>query len=179
MITVEIDKLTPCLIKVETGEIVETTERIVKNPKELKGYNKTTGWYENWSALVRETEVHALYVKGDLRIQGLVALQKDDNTQAVYIAWAVAAPHNNSYKFGKKEYEGVGGHLFAIAVNKSIAYGFDGVCWGIAMDKTLELYYIEKLGGNHIGISHDFQFGIFEKSAKRIKETYTYDSEQE
>lgn len=90
----------------------------------------------------------------------------------------VAAPHNNSYDFDNKEFAGVGGHLFAIAVNKSIEYEFDGVCWGIAMDKTLEMYYIRELGAIHIGTQGQFHFGIFEESAKRISEVYNYETIQ-
>lgn len=40
-------------------------------------------------------EVYALVIKGTVDIQGLVALEKDDDAKAIYISWMVAAPQNN------------------------------------------------------------------------------------
>lgn len=70
MICVEIDELTPCLIDNETGDIVETEVIRIKRKSFLAKYNKSTGWYENWSDLARENEIYAVVVKGTVSIQG-------------------------------------------------------------------------------------------------------------
>ena len=42
---------------------------------------------------------------------------------AAFVTWKCAAPENNPLLTNKKRYEGVGGHLFAIAAHRSMAYG--------------------------------------------------------
>ena len=75
----------------------------------------------------------------------------------------------------EKKYIGVGGHLFAIAINASKKNGFDGFITGFASDKKLELHYIEKMNAMHIGQLHPYQFAIDESSANKILEVYTYE----
>ena len=69
-----------------------------------------TGWYVNWSKFGENVEVYALVLKGTVDIQGLIALEDVSQSKAVHILWAVTAPQNNVYKYGKKLYSGVGGH---------------------------------------------------------------------
>ena len=75
----------------------------------------------------------------------------------------------------EKKYLGVGGHLFAIAVDRSIEAGYDGVVTGNAADIELVNHYCEVFGAIHLGIIHPFQFFIDEVNAKRIKEVYDYE----
>ena len=64
--------------------------------------------------------MYALALKDDNTIQGLVGIKNDINSYAVYLHLACTAPHNNKYEYGSQKYVGVGGHLFAIAVDKSV-----------------------------------------------------------
>ena len=59
-----------------------------------------------------------LYAKEDERLQGLVATRIRDDIQAIEISLVESAPMNNPHnaKCIEKEYEGVGGHLFAEAI---------------------------------------------------------------
>ena len=115
VITLTIDEYTPCLKNTATGEIVETEVIRLRRKSFLAKYNKRTGWYVNWSKFEANVEIYALVLKGTVDIQGLIALEDIAQSKAVHILWAVAAPQNNIYKYGKKLYSGVGGHLFAIA----------------------------------------------------------------
>ena len=45
------------------------------------------------------------------------------------------APHNNKHEFGSQKYVGVGGHLFAIAADKSIEWGYEGAIHGFAANE--------------------------------------------
>ena len=126
MITFRIDEFTPCLKEVETGEIYDTEVVRLKRKSFLSKFNKKTGWYVNWSKFPEGTEVYALVLKGTMDIQGLVAIQYDETSKAVYILWGCTAPENNIWEFGKKRFAGVGGHLLAIASDLSVKAGFDG-----------------------------------------------------
>ncbi len=42
------------------------------------------------------------------------------NAKAVYVTWMCSSPENNPRIAEDIKYKGVGGHLFAIAANKSI-----------------------------------------------------------
>ena len=91
---IDVDEFVPCLKNSKTGEIVDTVAEKV-DKKSLKGYNIKNGWYIDWNKVPDDVEVHALKVKGSERIEGLVGLRKDNNAQAMYIHWGVAAPDNN------------------------------------------------------------------------------------
>ena len=45
--------------------------------------------------LLDSCEVYGLVIKGTVDIQGLIALEKDANSKALYVSWMVAAPQNN------------------------------------------------------------------------------------
>lgn len=113
----QIDELTPCLVDTSTGEIVETEVIRIKRKSFLSKYNSKTGWYVNLVDLLTENEVYAIVLKGTVSIQGLVAIRPDEAMKAVFVSWMVAAPQNNPEKLnGKnKKYNGIGGHLFAVA----------------------------------------------------------------
>ncbi len=174
-VTVYVDELTPCLKNIQTGEIVKTEVLRIRSKSELKKFHSKNGWYVNWSKFDAKVEVYALRVAGEEEIQGLVALYDDKDSDATYIQWMCAAPHNNKYKYGEQKYSGVGGHLFSIAIEKSYEWGHEGFITGIAADEELLKHYVEDLGATYVGMIHKFQFCIDEKSARKIKEVYDYE----
>lgn len=163
---IEIDKLTPCLEEVKTGKIVDTFFSAVskKEQKELKG------WKFRWSGL-RECEIIKLMVKGDKRIQGLIAIKDIPQDKAFYVKIAESASHN----MGKeKEYAGVGGHLFAIAVLRSYELGYDGFVYMDAKNIRLVSHYSKTLGAILIGNPHPYRMAVDEAAAKRLIEYYNF-----
>lgn len=130
-LTLEIDKFTPCLIRKSTGEIVKTNYSIA-GKSELKALNKK-GWKFNWrSKDLDNSIVFKLCLEHNDEPQGLIAVTDYPRDKALYINIAESAPHN----IGKeKQFEGVGGHLFAIAANESFKRGYNGFLFW--MRKTL------------------------------------------
>ena len=175
MINVWIDEFTPCLKEFVTGDIVETEVVQVTRKSFLKKYNTKTQWYINWADLLDENEIYALVIKGTTDIQGLIALQKNEDFQAVYITWMCAAPQNNREIVQQVKYLGVGGHLFSIGIDKAIEYGFDGVVTGFAADEELLKHYCNVFGAFPLRALHPFHFMIDEINARKIKEKYTYE----
>ena len=72
-------------------------------------------------------------------------------------------------------YEGVGGHLFAIAINISDQRGHGGCVHAIAMDKDVLQHYEDAFYAVVIGIMHPYHFVIEEENAKKITEVYKYE----
>ncbi len=175
MINVIIDEFTPCLKDVRTGELVQTEVVRVRRRSFLKKYNKKNGWYINWDTLLQENEIYALVVEGSVDIQGLVAIARDEESKAVYITWMCASPENNKLINENVKYQGVGGHLFAIAAQKSIEFGFGGFMYGFAANQELLQHYMDVFHGEYIGILHEYQFAIDEVNATKIMEVYDYE----
>ena len=147
MINVIIDEFTPCLKDAKTGELVQTEVIRVKRETFLRKYNRKTGWYINWASLADENEIYALVVEGSVDIQGLVAVAPDQSTNALYITWMCASPDNNKLLSEDIKYLGVGGHLFAIAAQKSLKYGFGGFMYGFAANQNLLQHYVAVFNG--------------------------------
>lgn len=175
MLNVWIDEFTPCLKDNFTGDIVETEVVAITRKSYLSRYNIKTQWYINWADLLDENEIYALVVKGTTDVQGLVALQKNDDYKAVYITWMCSAPQNNKEIMKTQKYLGVGGHLFAIAIDKSIEYGYDGVVTGFAANEELLQHYCKAFNAFPLRALHPYQIMIDEVNAQNIKEVYTYD----
>lgn len=176
MITFRIDEFTPCLKEVETGEIYDTEVVRLKRKSFLSKFNKKTGWYVNWSKFPEGTEVYALVLKGTMDIQGLVAIQYDETSKAVYILWGCTAPENNIWEFGKKRFVGVGGHLLAIASDLSVKAGFDGYVYAEAMDQELFEYYSSEFGALPLPpINNPFRFMLSDSMTEKIREVYDYE----
>ena len=131
----------------------------------------------NWSDLLDDNEIYALVVEGTVDIQGMVALKSVKDFGAVMVSWMVAAPHNNKLLLEKEQprYLGVGGHLFAIAAQMSVEYGYDGVITGNAANKELVQHYCDVFGADLLGILHPYQIMIGEESAAHIMEVYDYE----
>lgn len=175
MINVFIDEFTPCLKDGKTGELVQTEVIRVKRKSFLKKYNKKNGWYVNWASLVDENEIYALVVEGSVDIQGVIAIAPDKDMNAIYITWMCTSPDNNKLLVDEVRYMGVGGHLFAIAAQKSFDYGYDGYLYGFAANQELLEHYINAFNSEFIGVLHPYQFAIDEENAKKIMEVYDYD----
>lgn len=101
-------------------------------------------------------------------IQGMVAVAKDNDMNALYITWMCTNPENNKLIADEIKYYGVGGHLFAIVAQKSVEYGF-------AADKELLEHYVNVFNGEYIGVLHPYQFAIDEENAAKIMEVYDYE----
>jgi len=171
-IDVLIDKLTPCLTEVATGNILQTTFSVV-TADEIKGL-QTKGWNFDWTHdELKLTNIYKLLVEGDNTIQGLISAEVVRG--AVYIRLAESAPHN----LGKmKKYEGVGGHLFAIAIKLSQANGFGGYVFFEAKNIELVNHYAVSFGAQLLPTRfHEYRMEILEDRAMEILEQYTLEGD--
>lgn len=173
---IEIDEFTPCLRDTKTGEIIKTEVAQITDKSLLNDYSEKTGWNVDWAKTPKDVDVYALHIQGQDEIQGLIGIRNDRNMQAAYVHWASTAPRNNKkLRNGEQDYAGVGGHLFAIAAEKSVDMGYDGFMYGFASNAKVEAHYIEKFGADHLGQLHPFQFVIDERSARKLLERYNYE----
>ena len=174
-INIWIDEIVPCLKDTVTGEMKETVVFKIESRSYLKQYTEQNGWQINWIELPADVEVYELALKDTKEIQGLVAVKNDVNSRAAFLHWACTAPQNNKHDFGKQKYSGVGGHLFAIAADKSVQWGYEGAMHGFALNKELLEHYIETFNAEFLGMLHDYQFFIKEINAKKLLEVYNYE----
>lgn len=174
-VDIDIDEIVPCLKNVETGEIIDTAVIKIESHSYLKNFQKNNGWHIDWDKCPYDVEIYALIIKGTNEIQGLVGIRNDADMKAAYIYWACTAPHNNIYDIGVKKYAGVGGHLFAIAVDKSNKWGYDGDIYGFASSVETLNHYCAVFGAIHIGILHINHFIITGTNAMNILEVYNYE----
>ena len=112
MIIFKLDELVPCLKDMETGDIYDTEVIRIRRKSVLSHYNKRTGWYINWSKFPESTEVYALVLKGTNDIQGMIAVEYNDEFQAVHVVWGCVAPKNNVWEYGKKKFSGDGNYRY-------------------------------------------------------------------
>lgn len=175
MICVDIDELTPCLKDNLTGEIIDTEVIRLMRKSVLAKFTKENCWYVNWIELAEEAEIYALVIKGTFSIQGLIAVHDDTASKTAFIDWAVASPENNTQFYPEKKYNGVGGHLFAIAAEKSIQYGYGGAISGFAANRALMDYYIKEFAAYPICQLHPYQIFIDEEQGQKIREVYSYE----
>ena len=174
-INIWIDEIVPCLKDTVTGEMKETVVFKIESRSYLKQYTEQNGWQINWIELPADVEIYELALKDTKEIQGLVAVKNDVNSRAAFLHWACTAPQNNKHDFGKQKYSGVGGHLFAIAADKSVQWGYEGAMHGFALNKELLEHYIETFNAEFLGMLHDYQFFINEINAKKLLEVYNYE----
>ena len=174
-VNIWLDDIVPCLKDNETGEIKETVVFKVETRSFLKQFTEKSGWEIDWFKVPKEVEVYALSLKEKFEIQGLVGLRKEENMKAAYLHWACTAPHNNKFFCKTQKYTGVGGHLFAVAVDKSIQWGYEGVVYGYALNNELLNHYISVMGCIHLGALHPYQFMLDISAAQSLLEVYTYE----
>ena len=167
-----IDELVPCLKDAETGEDLDTVAFKIESRSYLTRFREDNGWKIDWVKIPKDVEVYAIALADTNEIQGIIGIKDDKDADAVYIHWACAAPQNNKNDFGTQKYLGVGGHLIAIATEKSYEYGHDGVTYGFAANSKLVEHYVDKLFAQHIPARHVYQVIFDEKSATKLKEVY-------
>jgi hypothetical protein len=167
-IDILIDKLTPCLIEIATGKVLQTTF-CVANESDIKRL-QDKGWFFDWNdAALHKANIYKLLVKGDDTIQGLIAAEVMRG--AVFVHIAESAPHN---QMPNKQYEGVGGHLFAIAMKLSDANGFGGYIYFDVKNMDLVNYYAKTLGASRLLTRiHEYRMEVIEEKAQLIIEKYT------
>lgn len=85
------------------------------------------------------------------------------------------APSNNKALCDNPKYSGVGGHLFAIAADKSMEYGFEGVVVGYAANAELVDHYCKVFKAEHIAMLHPFQIAIYEEESAELRGVYDYE----
>ena len=170
-----VDDIVPCLKDTETGELKQTVVFKIESRSYLGMFKKRDGWHINWDEVPRHIEVYALALRDTNEIQGLIGIRNDPVADAVYIHWACTAPQNNKHEFGVQKYEGVGGHLFAIAADKSMQWGHGGAVYGFAANEELLNHYLKTFGGEYIGTLHKYHFWISETMAKKLLEVYHYE----
>ena len=139
-----IDKLTPCLVDAATGEILSTIFSIATKNDIAELTNN--GWAFDWNAnSLEKLNIYKLLIKDDYTIQGLIATEVFRG--AVYVHLLENAPQNRGEY---RKYEGVGGHLFAIAMRLSVALGFGGYIFFDAKNMELVKHYSDMLGANRL-----------------------------
>ena len=169
---VEIDELVPCLRNLSTGQLVDTEVDEVPR-KALKEYTKKDGWGADWSKRPKDEKVYGVYLKGDIRPQGLVSLRHDKG--GVYVGFMCVAPENNKQFTPSPRYAGIGGHLFALAVEESVRSGSGGAVYGYAANEKLLQHYVKNFGAIFLGIAHQYQFIIDGEASLNLLKTYNYE----
>ena len=167
MMELVIDQFTQCLVDMQTGNTVDTAFS-----KASPQYLQTlTGWAFDWCGSDLESaEIYKLSVSGSTEAEGLVALQYMERDHAVYVQLAESAPHNRG---ASKRYGGVGGHLFAIAAQKSLEAGYGGFFFMDAKNIELVRHYQETLGAIWIGMAHEYRMLVEEDAAAKLVAVYT------
>ena len=167
-----IDKLTPCLIDTATDEILPTIFSIASKEDIIRLAD--TGWAFDWSAnLAEKLNIYKLLIKGNDTIQGLICTEIFRG--AVYVHLLESAPHNRGEN---KKYEGVGGHLFAIAMRLSMTLGFGGYIFFDAKNMELVKHYNKMLGANRLYSSvHEYRMEVQEEHACKIIDKYTLEGD--
>ena len=167
-IDIEIDRFTPCLLDTKTGELVDTTYSLA-TPDELKNL-KRKGWLFNWSGKdLKGSDIYKLTLRGDTEIQGLVALRDNSANYAIYLQLTESAPENRI----ERRYEGVGGHLFAIAAQKSLEAGYGGYVYFEAKNEQLVKHYSKAFGARLYAMPHQYSMALEEDAAQELLEIYT------
>jgi len=171
-IDIVIDKMTPCLVEISTGKILQTTFSVAKT-NELVNL-QAQGWNFDWSDRdLAYCNIYKLQVDNDEIIQGLIAAEVVRG--AVYIHLAESAPHNLA---PNKKYDGVGGHLFAIAIKLSLAMGFGGYVYFEAKNRQLADHYTNSFGARLLRTRiHEYRMEIDEDMAHTLIEKYTLEGD--
>ena len=164
-----INELTPCLRRLSDNKIVDTCFETV-DP--LKMNLKDWEFAELWPKIRREgCTVKGLYARGNERAQGLLAYKDMSKDSSVFVELVESAPQNNAHNktVKGKEYSGVGGHLFAEAVNESFDLGYNGFVGFVSKTRLID-HYTKTLGATQVGTSQ--RMYIDEIQARRLYERY-------
>lgn len=168
-VDIEIDNFTPCLVERESGKIVDTTFSLATT-EDIESL-KAGGWLFDWKhSDLSGSDIYKLTVEDTSAIQGLVAIENQQKSFAFHLSLAESVPHN---KGANKVYDGVGGHLFAVAVGKSYEAGYGGFIYFEAKNLELVKHYQEKFGALLVARPHKYSMIIDEVSAEKLLNAYT------
>jgi hypothetical protein len=168
-ISIELDELTPCLRRLSDGAVVDTKSYRLKKLPQGVDFSE---WEFDWPGLFDGGyEIYSIKAEGDPRIQGLIALKDQPDGLSMFVQDVESAPWNSKHnpKYAKKEYAGVGAHLFALACLLSVKKGYGGYVSMVAKTNLVQ-YYQEKLGAKQIGRSSTMI--IDEVSARKLLVMY-------
>jgi len=167
-----IDKLTPCLIELSTGNVLNTVFSTTSED-DVSGLEEK-GWFFDWTdEALYKTNIYKLMIKDDKTIQGLISAEVVRG--AVYVHLAESAPHNRK---PNKRYDGVGGHLFAIAMKLSLSNGFGGYIFMDAKNQELVDHYIKMLGARRVLTRfHPHRLEVPEENAQKVIDKYTLEGD--
>ena len=171
-IDIHIDKLTPCLVEVSTGKELQTIYSVATED-DISGLSDK-GWLFDWADDdLQQTNIYKLLIVGDDTIHRLVSAEVIRG--AVFVHLVESAPHNRGET---KQYEGVGGHLFAIAMMLSTVNGFSGYVFFDAKNKRLAKHYFDMLGATMVPSRiHMYRMEVLEEVAQGIIEKYTLEGD--
>lgn len=177
IIDVEIDEFVPCLRDNKTGKLVDTEVEKIKDLSVISQCTRKNGWSFDWNDLPTNCEVFAIHVKQSDVIEGLIALRDEPKSNAVYMYLGNAAPHNRITDSNKeKRYNGVGGHLFAIAAEKSVKSGYGGFIYGDAANADLLDLFVSKYGATPLPTRiNPYRFAFEGKSVLKLLKEYNYE----
>ncbi len=147
------------LVDRKTGQEVETRiERV--SGRELKGYNKKSGWYVDWTKFGSDVELYKVTANGSDKPEGLMAMQDNPEGRYIHVLWIVAAPHNQGMVVKtNKKFDNVPGVLFAKAIDESHKKGYNGDIYGEAANPKLLDHYISNYGATPLGGKYSFFIG--------------------
>lgn len=168
IINLEVDELTPCLRRLRDDKIVDTGVFEISPTRE-----EYKEWEFDWTLPEKKGyKVYELKAEGDYRTQGLIALKQDELNSAIHVDIIEAAPFNNPHNkyFVEKQYNGIGGHLFAEAVKQSYEAGFEGAVYFTAKTDLIE-HYRKELGAVLVNSKTRTMF-IDEEAAKKLYDRY-------
>lgn len=171
---IEIDEFVPCLKNSKTGEIINTEVGIVPR-NELFNYRKDNGWCVNWDELYNVDDVCGIYIDGESEPQGLVALKYERG--CTYVSFLCAAPQSNKQlpEGNPPKYTGIGGHLFAVAVDQSLRNNGDGCIFGFAANIKLLQHYVKNMGAkSYKTLVHQYSFIIEGEASIELLKKYKY-----
>ena len=171
-ISIVIDRLTPCLVDTETGAVHQTSFSVAKYGDLCN--LQSLGWNFDWADEdLAYCNIYKLQIEGDEEVQGLVAAEVVRG--AVYVHLAESAPHNLP---PDKKYDGVGGHLFAIAIKLSLAMGFGGYVYFEAKNPELAKHYTNSFGAMLLRTRiHEYRMEIDEECAQKLIAKYTLEGD--
>ena len=69
----------------------------------------------------------------------------------------------------------MGGHLFSIAADKSIEWGYEGAIHGLATNEELLQHYMDVFHAEYLGMLHQYQLFIDEEQSINLFEVYHYE----
>ena len=156
-----IDKLTNCLVERSTGKQVATKYYMRTVPIDAADY---AGWKFDWGKTQKSGyTIYELLVCGDDTVQGRISLRIDGGVADIDIVESAPSNYGHSGR-----YEGVGGHLFAIACKISKEAGCDGFAAFLAKSNLID-YYERTL---HAKIVRGNRMYLDEEAANRLIAIY-------